>query len=243
MNSPKPNYGTVRDRGASVSFTEIASAARKLLAAGDYPSVAAVRQSLGRGSQTTLGDAMRRFWKDQAALDSGNPVALTRLPPEFADAAVALWEQALRLSLQTAKAEDTTAHAKLAELKRDTETRARSMELREKEWDMAARVRERALSDTREQVNALLKELGNATAEMRARDARIADLEKQLEDDRRQLAAIVSRMVANTRLRSARKSSPALRARPKARAVVASTPSRVNRKSLNSKRKHHGKRR
>jgi hypothetical protein len=226
-----------------VSFTEIASAARTLLAAGDYPSVAAVRQSLGRGSQTTVGDAMRRFWKDQAALDSGNPVALTRLPPEFADAAVALWEQALRLSLQTAKAEDTAAHVKLAELKRDTEIRARSMELREKEWDIAARVRERALTDTRGQVNMLLKELGNATAEMRARDARIADLEMQLEDHRRQLATIVSRAITNTRLKSARKSSPASRGRPKGRVAVASTRSRVSRKPLKSKRKHHGKRR
>jgi hypothetical protein len=108
---------------------------------------------------------------------------------------------------------------------------------------MAARMRERALVDTREQVNLLLKELGNATAEMRARDARIADLEIQLEDHRRQLATIVSREIANTRLRSARKSSPAPQTKPKGRAAVASTRSVLKRKSPNPKRKHHGKRR
>jgi Plasmid replication region DNA-binding N-term len=80
-----------------------ATAARKLMAVGDYPSVHAVRVELGRGSTTTISDAMRRFWKDQAALNAGNPVALTRLPPEFADASVELWERALRLSLQTAQ--------------------------------------------------------------------------------------------------------------------------------------------
>jgi hypothetical protein len=58
------------------------------------------------------------------------------------------------------------------------------MELREKEWDLAARVRERALADAHHQVSHLLKELGYATAELRARDARIADLDTQLEAHR-----------------------------------------------------------
>jgi hypothetical protein len=243
MNSPVSSYGTFRKRAASVSFAEIETAARKLMAAGDYPSVAAVRQELKRGSTTTIADSMRRFWKDQAALNIGNPIALTRLPPEFADAAVELWEQALRLSLQTAKADDTAAHARLQELKRDTDARARSMELRETEWDMAARVRERALADTREQVNTLLNELGNATADLRVRDARIAALEGELDEHRSQLATIISRAVSKVRSRSARKSSPAPRTKRGGRVVVAPTRLVSKRKSPNSKRKHHGKRR
>lgn len=215
MNSPISSYGTVRERAASVSFAEIETVARKLMAGGDYPSVHAVRLELKRGSTTTIADAMRRFWKDQAALNAGNPIALTRLPPEFADAAVALWEQALRLSLQTAKTGDTAAHAKLEELKRDTDARARSMELREKEWDMAARVRERALADTREQVNLLLKELGNATAEIRARDARMADLDSQLDEQRQQFAKLIARAVARHRGRAVSKTHRKTVARPK----------------------------
>jgi hypothetical protein len=244
VNARVANYGTSRERSASVSFAEIESAARKLMAAGDYPSVHAVRVELGRGSTTTISDAMRRFWKDQSALNAGNPVALTRLPPEFADAAVDLWEQALRLSLQTAKSDDTAAHARLEDLKRDTEARARSLELREKEWDMAARVRERALSDTREQVNLLLKELGNATAEARTREIRIADLETHLEAQRRQLVTVLASVVSKSRAASKAKPRGKSRAKPKGRASPASKkrPS-VKRMPPNSKRKNHGKRR
>jgi hypothetical protein len=44
-------------------------------------------------------------------------------------------------------------------LQRETDVRVRSVELREKEWDLAARVREPALADAREQINRLMKEL------------------------------------------------------------------------------------
>jgi len=243
MNSPPPGYGTVRERAASVSFAEIETAARNIMAAGDYPSVHAVRIELKRGSTTTIADAMRRFWRDQSALNAGNPVALTRLPPEFADAAVDLWERALRLSLQTAKTDDTAAHAGVQELKRETDARAHSLELREKEWDMAARVRERALTDTREQVNLLLKELGNATAEMRARNARIADLENQLETQRRQLVTVIASAVSKNRAASKARHRVISRAKPKGHAAPRKGHTSVNQKPLNSKRKRHGKRR
>jgi hypothetical protein len=68
------------------------------MAARERPTVEAVRKALGRGSPNHLTESMRRFWKDQAALNAGDPVALTRLPSELADAAVAQWEQALRLA-------------------------------------------------------------------------------------------------------------------------------------------------
>jgi Plasmid replication region DNA-binding N-term len=242
VKSTDRSYGAVRDRAATVSFIEIGEAARMLMAAGEYPSVAAVRERLGRGSQTTLSDAMRRFWKDQAALNAGDPVALTRVPPEFAEAAVALWEQALRLSLQTAKADDSAAQAKLEAVRRDTDARAHSLELREKEWDMAARVRERALADTREQVNLLLKELGKATAETRARESRVADLENQLEEQRQHLLTVIASAIVKRR---ASKTRPRKGSRTKSnRKAAASDKSRsAKRKTLKPKRKPHGKRR
>jgi hypothetical protein len=243
VNSSISSFGGGRKRPASVSYADIESAARKLMAAGGYPSVNAVRAELRRGSTTTISDAMRRFWMDQAALNVGNPVALTRLPPEFADAAVNLWEQALRLSLQTAKADDTTAHEKLQELKRDTDARARSMELREKEWDMAARVRERALLDTREQVNLLLKELGIATAQARARETRIADLENELEAQRRQLVNVIASAVAKSRAApTARRREVRVTPTRKATSARKRNPS-VRPKTSTSRRKPHGKRR
>src|SRR5450631_1061604 len=169
MSEAPTAYGTTRDRGATVSYAEIERAARSLMADGERPTIEAVRKTLGRGSPNHIATCMQKFWKNQAALNAGDPVALTRLPPELADAAVAQWEQALRLSQQTARVEDNTARAYLEQLRRDTDARARSVELREKEWDLAARVRERALADTREQVNLLLRQLAGATGELRAR--------------------------------------------------------------------------
>src|ERR1022692_2004009 len=45
-----------------------------------------------------IATCMRRFWKNQAAVPTGNPLALAHLPPELADGAVAQWEKALLLS-------------------------------------------------------------------------------------------------------------------------------------------------
>jgi hypothetical protein len=102
---------------------------------------------------------------------------------------------------------------------------------------LAARTRERALTDTRQQINLLLKELGNATADLRARHARIADLEQQFEEQRRQIVLIVTRAVSKARKSSAPKSSAAPPARSRGRIVVASKHRVFERKppKLNSK--------
>jgi chromosome segregation ATPase len=167
---------------------------------------------------------MRRFWKNQAALNRGDPVALTSLPPELAEAARAQWEKALLLAQQTAKHDDNTARAHLEQLRRDNELRAHSFELREKEWELAARVRERALADAREHVNVLMKELATHRAELRARDVRIADLEAQLEECRQQLAALITRAVARNRTIKAQKPRRRSRVKRKNRAVTKGRP-------------------
>jgi Plasmid replication region DNA-binding N-term len=244
MNTRVGSYGTGRERSATVSFAEIESAARNLMAAGDYPSVHAVRLELQRGSTSTIADAMRRFWKDQAALNAGNPVALTRLPPEFADAAVQLWERALRLSLQTAKADDSAARMTLEELKRETDKRARALELREKEWDLAARIRDRALADSREQINILLRQLSDASQDLRARDTRIADLENQVEEYRRQLANVIVRAVSKSRASGLSRVGRLHRTKEKkAPAIKAAAKVSTKRKSVKSRWRSHGKRR
>lgn len=243
MNEPPSSYGTARERGPTVSYAEIERAARAVMAQGLRPTGKAVLEHLGRGSPNHIADSMQRFWKDQAALNAGDPLALSRLPPELADAAVAQWEQALRLSQQTAKYEDSQARVQLEQLRRETDVRVRSVELREKEWDIAARVRERALTDAREQVNLLMKELALDRAELRARDARIADLENQLEEHRRQLVTVIARAVSKNRARAAAKPRPPPRAKPKGRAAPRKKRPFVKQKPLNSKRKGHGKRR
>ena len=209
-----PIYGVSRERGPTVSYGEIERAARALMARGERPSVESVRKALGRGSPNHLTESLQRFWKDQAALNAGDPVALTRLPPELADAAVAQWEQALRLAQQTARQEDSAARAELQQLRRDTDGRVHSLELREKEWDLAARVRERALAQARDQVSLLMKELALDRAELRSRATRIADLEAQIEGYRQQLALLVTRAVARNRVLRAKKPRATRTARP-----------------------------
>lgn len=172
------------------------------------------------GSTTTIAEAMRRFWKNQAALNAGDPVAVTRLPPELADAAVAQWEQALRLAQQTAKHEDNAVRVHLEQLRRDIELRGHSVELREKEWDLAARVRERARADARDHISVLMKELATDRAELRARDARIADLECQLEDHRRQIGALITRAITKNRALATKKPRQPSRAKRKKRIVT-----------------------
>jgi hypothetical protein len=208
MTSRKRAYGEGRHRGATVSYGEIERAARDLMATGGRPTVEGVHKALGRGSPNHISVEMQKFWKNQSALNGGDPLALTRLPPELADAAVAQWEQALGLAQQNATYEDSAARSHIEQLRRDTDARARSVELREKEWDIAARVRERALADTRDQVNVLLKELAADRAELRFRDARIADLETQIEAYRQQLARVVTRTVTRNRALKAKKPAP-----------------------------------
>jgi hypothetical protein len=203
-----------------VSYTDVERAARALMAAGGRPTVKAVLAALGRGSPNHVTECMQRFWKDQSALNTGDPVALTRVPPELAESARALWEQALRLSQQTAQHDDNAARARLDELRRETDARARSQELREKEWEIAARVRERALSDAREQVNLLMKELVLNRAELRARDARIADLESQVEGHRDQLATVIARTISRNRAAATQKPGPSARVKPKTRTTA-----------------------
>jgi hypothetical protein len=217
MNENPAAYGTTRERGATVSYAEFERAARSLMAAGERPTVEAVRKTLGRGSPNHLATCMQRFWKNQAALNAGDPIALTRLPPELADSAVAQWEQALRLALQAANVEDSAARERLEELRRDTGVRAHSMELREKEWDLAARVRERALADARDHINVLVRELAIDRAELRARDARIIDLESQVEEHRRQLATVIARAIAKNRVPTVRKPKRKIPVKPKRR--------------------------
>ena len=242
MSEQPAAYGTTRDRGATVSYAEIERAARSLMAAGERPTVESVRKTLGRGSPNHIATCMQKFWRNQAALNAGDPVALTRLPSELADAAVEQWEQALRLALQTAKVEDSAARAHLEELRRDTEVRAHSVELREKEWDMAARVRERALADAREHVNVLMKELATDRAELRSREARIADLESQLEEHRRQLATVIARAIAKNRAFAVKKPRSPIRAKPKRRMSLKKRVPSKRTPHRRVKRKTHGQR-
>lgn len=196
-----PAYGTTRERSPNVSYGEIERTAISILKEGRRPTVENVREVLGRGSPGTIADALKRFWRDLGAKAEGDPAALSRMPAEIADLADGLWQKALTLASQAAKHEDNAARARLEQLRLENETRAQSFALRESELDTAARARERALTESQEHLRALLRVLERDRGAHAAREARIADLEAQLETYRRQLANIVARAVSDHRSR------------------------------------------
>src|SRR3979409_1275479 len=90
-------YGEGRVR-MNVSYGEVERAAIALLKSERRPTVETVRQALGRGSPDTIGNALKRFWRDLGVRMEGDPAALTRMPAEIADLADGMWQRALRLA-------------------------------------------------------------------------------------------------------------------------------------------------
>ncbi len=68
-----------------------------------------IREALGGGSPDTLGDALRRFWRDLGAGIDGDPAALTRMPAEIAEIADGMWQRALKLAGEVAANDDAAA--------------------------------------------------------------------------------------------------------------------------------------
>jgi hypothetical protein len=203
--TPSSAYGRTRERGANVSHAEIERAALDLLTAGARPSVESLRQKIGRGSPATIADSLRRFWRDLGARLQGDPASLPRLPSDVADLADSLWQRALTLAAQSAKRDDNAARERLERIRIETDVRAQSFALREKEFETAARERERALADSRDHLLSTLRMLESDRAALRSRDTRIATLEAQLEDYRQQLATLITRAIAKNRTQAERR--------------------------------------
>jgi hypothetical protein len=89
--------------------------------------------------------------------------------------------------------------------------RAQSFEMREKEFETAARECGRALADSRDHLLSTLRMLEGDRATLRAREASISALEAQIEDYRRQLARLIERAVTRNRTPAEGKPRPANR--------------------------------
>jgi hypothetical protein len=196
-------YGEGRVR-TNISYGEVERAAIAILKSERRPTVETVREALGRGSPDTIGSALKRFWRDLGIRIEGDPAALTRMPAEIADLADGLWQRALKLAGEAAKCDDNAARERLAQIQLENELRAQSFALREGEWDAAARAREKALADSRVHLLLLMKTLGRDQATLSAREARIADLEAQLDQYRRQIDELIAGAIAKSRAPSSR---------------------------------------
>lgn len=175
MNDPAKTYGERRVRG-NVSYAEVERAAIAILKSERRPTVETLRKALGGGSPDTIGNALRRFWRDLGARIEGDPAALTRLPADIAELADSLWQRALKLAGDAAIHDDNAARQHLTRLQTESEIRLRSFELREREIDTQARERERALADARDHLLSLSKALAREQATNQAYERRIMEL-------------------------------------------------------------------
>jgi hypothetical protein len=226
-----PAYGATRERSANVSYADVERAALDILATGRRPAVETVREALGRGSPATIAISLKRFWRDLGIRASGNPATITRLPSEIVEAVEAIWQRSLALAAQSAKHDDNAARERLEQIRIENEVRAQSFELREKEFETSARERERALADSRDHLLSTLRMLEGDRATLRAREARIAALDAQVEDYRRQLARLIERVVTKNRTLAARKPRPANRPKPSTKAKRRASPKKPARRA------------
>lgn len=194
-----PAYGSTRNRSANVSYADVERAALDILALERRPSVETVREALGRGSPATIATCLKRFWRDLGIRAQGDPAALTRLPSEIIEAVEAIWQRSLALAAQTAKNDQNAARERLEQIRIENDVRAQSFEMRERAYENAARERERALADSRDHLLSTLRMLEGDRATLKVRETRIAELEAQVEDYRRQIALVISRAVAKNR--------------------------------------------
>jgi hypothetical protein len=214
MTDPARPYGEGRIR-SNVSYADVERAAIAILKSERRPTVETIREALGGGSPDTIGDALRRFWRDLGARIEGDPAALTRMPGEIADLADGMWQRALKLAGEAAAHDDNAARERLRQLEVENEIKQRSFELREREIDAQARERERALADARDHLLSLSKALAREQATNQAQERRIADLETEVAQYRQQIGALIAG-VAEKRPAQRRRVSKAVRPTPRA---------------------------
>jgi Plasmid replication region DNA-binding N-term len=207
------NFGEKRERGATVSYLEIEAAAIDMLLGGQKPSIQSVRKALGdRGSPLTILSGLKRFWRDLGVKAKGDPAALTRLPIEIAEAVETVWQRALTLAAQGAASDENAARQHLERLRMANEMREQSLIAREKDYEIQAREREQALTDSRKHLLSALRMLESERQISESRARRIAVLELQVADFRRQLD-LTLRLTKRRALRRPVKRAPQ---RPKA---------------------------
>jgi len=252
VTDPARPYGEGRIR-SNVSYVDVERAAIAILKSERRPTVETIREALGGGSPDTIGDALRRFWRDLGARIEGDPAALTRMPAEIAHLADGMWQRALKLSSEAAVHDDNAARERLRQLEVETDIKQRSLELREREIDTQARARERALAEARDHLLSLSKALSREQATNQAQERRIADLETEVAQYRQQIGTLIAGAIAKKRPAQRRRAPSATRSAPREgtsprskkpvqpktsprrKTVAASRPSR--RQPINAKRK------
>src|SRR5271154_6072520 len=163
-----------------VSASDISHAADTLLRAGERPTIEKVRAKIGKGSPNTINPMLDAWWKTLSARLDAGPAALHRLPESVAHVAEALWMQALDESRRRAAQELSRDVRSAAHTKDDLEVRSHVLTLREGEFDVRLKDRERTQATLEAQVRELSVLIRKGHATIDAQSRRIAVLENQL---------------------------------------------------------------
>jgi len=196
MTDPARPYGEGRIR-SNVSYTDVERAAITILKSERRPTVETIREALGGGSPDTIGDALRRFWRDLGARIDGDPAALTRMPAEIADLADGMWQRSSNWPARPQPSTTTRPRA-AASARSENDIKQRSFELREREIDTQARERERALADARDH-SYRCRRPSRASSNESAQERRIADLETEVAQYRQQIGTLIAGAIAKKR--------------------------------------------
>ncbi len=175
--SPPRPYGPPT-RGITNRDVELAADA--LLREGERPTIAKIREKIGRGSPNTINPLLDAWWKRLAARLDAGPAALHRLPETVAHVAEALWMQALEAARHRVAQELTREARSAAKLQGDLEVRSHVLTLREGELQARIEAREREVAELRIQIRGLELGARKDQATIHTQAGRVAYLENQL---------------------------------------------------------------
>jgi hypothetical protein len=151
--APRNDAGTAAPRG--ITSTDVDRAADALLHAGQRPTVAKVRATLGRGSPNTVNPLLDAWWSRLAGRLDAGPAALHRVPESVAHAAEGLWLQALAEARRRAAIETTSTRGALARERQEQAVQSQILSLRESELTARLQDRDRRIAQLEIEVDAL----------------------------------------------------------------------------------------
>lgn len=104
---------------SGVTYTEVASAAQQLAAAGQNPTIDRIRTELGTGSNSTLGNHLRK-WKERQ-LQTHETASKEHLPEELVAVLKGLWEKVMAQSDEKIQQFEQETRQEIIGLKQSTE--------------------------------------------------------------------------------------------------------------------------
>lgn len=161
-----------------ITVDKVHAAADALLQRGETPTLAAVRRELGRGSFTTISEAMRswreRRQRDQASPPPAPPAQLQELAVQYAQVAVrAVWEAAQEQLRAQGETDLQSARELLEQMEAEQRDTAQLADDLSRELE-ETRISLRASQEVQEALRQELAEARQESADLRARMAGIA---------------------------------------------------------------------